>query len=100
MSTPRIGKIQQFGQETISEYSSYLREKRYSSIPDTAERIAKNKSRSGKIVEADVNLRVALSLKKYLEQAGAVVFITREEDKTVPLGRRSELANESAPKYF
>jgi N-acetylmuramoyl-L-alanine amidase len=85
---------------TISEYSSYLKGKKIFLDPGHGGEDRKNKSRSGKIVEADVNLRVALSLKKYLEQAGAVVFITREEDKTVPLGRRSELANESGAEIF
>ncbi|GGA51842.1 N-acetylmuramoyl-L-alanine amidase CwlD [Paenibacillus physcomitrellae] len=33
------------------------------------------------IIEKDINLSVALYLRDYLQQAGAVVYMTREEDK-------------------
>jgi len=45
----------------------------------------KNKNNTGDVVEADVNLRVALNLKKYLETAGAIVILSREEDKLLNL---------------
>jgi N-acetylmuramoyl-L-alanine amidase len=49
--------------------------------------------------EAEVNLRVALFLRQYLETAGAEVFMTRTEDAPLhtdeneDLRRRAEVAN-------
>jgi N-acetylmuramoyl-L-alanine amidase len=48
---------------------------------------------AGDVVEADVNLRVALLLRDYLKKAGANVLLSREEDKTVPLEARAQQAN-------
>ena len=48
---------------------------------------------AGDVVEADVNLRVALQLRDYLKKAGANVLFSREEDKTVPLEARAQQAN-------
>ncbi|MBR9976296.1 MAG: N-acetylmuramoyl-L-alanine amidase, partial [Bacteroidetes bacterium] len=48
---------------------------------------------AGDVVEADVNLRVALMLRDYLKKAGANVLLSREEDKTVPLDARAQQAN-------
>ncbi|ANS75965.1 N-acetylmuramoyl-L-alanine amidase [Paenibacillus yonginensis] len=47
-------------------------------------------SRDG-IIEKDINLSVALYLRDYLQQAGAVVYMTREEDK--------DLANPDTSSY-
>ena len=52
------------------------------------------------VVEADVNLRVALSLRDYLKQAGANVMLSRETDKTVPLEARAEQANANNADIF
>lgn len=38
------------------------------------------------IIEKDVNLAISLYLRDYLQQAGAVVFMTREEDKDLASG--------------
>lgn len=54
----------------------------------------KNKSLSGKAVEADINLNVAFYLKLFLEEAGAVVKMSREKDVTVDLKERPEMAND------
>ncbi len=59
----------------------------------------KNKGSRG-TVEADVNLRVALYLKDFLQQAGAVVLMSRVTDKTVGLKDRSLMANESGADIF
>ena len=84
----------------IKEYSKYLTGRKIFLDPGHGGEDRKNKSRDGKIIEADVNLRVALNLKKYLEEAGAKVFISRDVDKTVPLADRSELANKSGAEIF
>lgn len=51
-------------------------------------------------VEADVNLNVALSLRDFLELAGATVILSRTTDETVDLKYRSVLANESGANLF
>ncbi len=52
------------------------------------------------VVEADVNLRVALTLRDYLKKAGANVMLSREVDKTVPLEARAEQANANNADIF
>lgn len=52
------------------------------------------------VVEADVNLRVALSLRDYLKKAGANVMLSREVDKTVPLEARAQQANANNAEIF
>ena len=52
------------------------------------------------VVEADVNLRVALTLRDYLKKAGANVMLSRETDKTVPLEARAEQANANNADIF
>jgi N-acetylmuramoyl-L-alanine amidase len=55
--------------------------------------------RSG-LLEKDVALAVAHRVKALLEQVGATVVLTRETDSEVPLGRRSQIANESDADLF
>jgi N-acetylmuramoyl-L-alanine amidase len=45
--------------------------------------------------EAEINLRVALFLKKFLEEAGAEVFLTRSDDSYLSLADRADFANKS-----
>ncbi len=45
------------------------------------------------LLEKDVNLSVALKTKKYLEERGATVRMSRETDMAVNLAERPELAN-------
>lgn len=52
------------------------------------------------VVEADVNLTVALSLKHLLEQAGAKVVVSRIKDTTIALIDRSTLSNNSGADVF
>lgn len=60
----------------------------------------KNKNQNGDVIEADVNLRVVQNLRDYLNAAGVETILSRDEDKTVPLGYRSELANKSGADLF
>ncbi len=86
--------------ETILNYSKYLKGRKIFLDPGHGGEDRKNKNKNGNVIEADVNLRVALNLKKYLEQAGAEVFLSRQEDITVPLAYRSVLANQSGAEIF
>ncbi len=47
---------------------------------------------SGNVKEKDVNLQVALLLKKFLEEEGAIVFMTRDSDTAVSLRDRVAFA--------
>ncbi|MEN3038172.1 MAG: N-acetylmuramoyl-L-alanine amidase [Candidatus Kryptonium sp.] len=53
-----------------------------------------------RVVEADVNLKVALYLRDYLTQAGATVFMSRDKDTTVSLQDRVKMATESGADIF
>ncbi len=85
---------------TIEYYSQFLKGKKIFIDPGHGGEDRRNTSYDGKIVEADVNLHVALYLKEYLVQAGAEVAMSRETDKTVDLGYRSVLANKSGADIF
>jgi len=84
----------------IKLYSKYLSGKKIFLDPGHGGEDRKNKSKNGEIIEADVNLKVALYLKDYLEKSGAVVFMSRQKDETVPLKLRPELANDSNADLF
>lgn len=86
--------------EAIEYYAEYLKGKRIFIDPGHGGSDRRNKSASGKVVEADVNLRVALKLGDYLEKAEAEVIFSRKDDSTVELLKRSELANESSADLF
>lgn len=51
-------------------------------------------------IEADVNLRVALNLRNFLTEAGAIVIMSREKDTTIALIDRSIMANNSRADLF
>ena len=50
--------------------------------------------------EADANLRVLLYLRDFLEEAGAIVFMTRTGDSFVSIPERSEIANRNGVDFF
>ncbi len=50
--------------------------------------------------EAEANLRVALYLREFLKEAGAIVFMTRTDDSFVSIPDRSEIANKNAVDFF
>lgn len=86
--------------KTIFSYSKYLSGKKIFLDPGHGGEDRRNKNAKGDVIEADVNLRVALNLKSYFEKAGCTVFISRDKDTTVQLGYRSELANKSGADVF
>ncbi|MCX6174025.1 MAG: N-acetylmuramoyl-L-alanine amidase [Ignavibacteriales bacterium] len=87
-------------EKTILDYSQYLSGRKIFLDPGHGGEDRKNKNSKGDVIEADVNLRVALNLKKYLEAAGAIVIISRDKDTTVQLAYRSEWANNSGAEIF
>jgi N-acetylmuramoyl-L-alanine amidase len=87
-------------QKTIDYYSDYLRDKKIFLDPGHGGRDRYNKSYEGRLVEADINLRVAKELKDYLESAGADVIIAREDDSTVELQDRVTRFNKSDSDIF
>ncbi len=87
-------------EKTILDYSKYLYGRKIFLDPGHGGEDRKNKNSKGDVIEADVNLRVALDLKKYLESAGALVIISRDKDTTVQLGYRSEWSNKSGAEIF
>ena len=50
--------------------------------------------------EAEVNLRVALHLREFLTEVGAIVFMTRTDDSFVSITDRSRLANKNVVDFF
>ena len=55
---------------------------------------------SGKIIEKDINLSVALKLKTILEDNNIKVVLTRSSDKNISLAQRTSIANESNADFF
>jgi N-acetylmuramoyl-L-alanine amidase len=87
-------------EKTILDYSVYLKGKKIFLDPGHGGEDRKNSNRSGDVIEADVNLKVALFLRDYFNRAGVEVIMSREKDQTVQLGFRSELANSSSADIF
>ncbi|MDH7602431.1 MAG: N-acetylmuramoyl-L-alanine amidase [Armatimonadota bacterium] len=57
-------------------------------------------ARWGDVYEKDVNLRIAKALKAALEQAGAAVIMTRDDDTSLSLAARAELAIKKGADFF
>jgi N-acetylmuramoyl-L-alanine amidase len=52
------------------------------------------------LLEKDVSLQVAKRVRDHLEEIGAQVLMTREEDQSLPLPERVEFANKQRPDLF
>jgi len=85
---------------TITKYSEFLKGKKIFLDPGHGGEDRHNKGKLDIVVEADVNLKVGLYLREYLQKAGAEVLMSRDKDATVPLKLRSELANNSGADVF
>ncbi len=87
-------------EEKIKSFSSVLTGVKFFIDPGHGGKDRHGKSKDGSVVEADVNLRVSLYLRNYLQKAGAIVYMSRMADSTVDLKYRSELANKSGADFF
>ena len=85
---------------TIESYASVLRGRTIFLDPGHGGEDRKSVGPAGDVVEADVNLRVALFFRDYLKQAGANVLLSREADQTVALEARAKLANANNADIF
>lgn len=97
---PSDWKTDSLRNATITKYSEFLKGKKIFLDPGHGGEDRRNKGSNELVVEADINLRVALFLRDYLRQAGAEVLMSRDKDTTVPLKLRSELANNSGADIF
>ncbi len=83
-----------------NQYSKCIYGKKFFLDPGHGGTDRNNKGYKGIAVEADLNLRVALALRDYLQEAGAIVFLSRTSDSPVALKERSVMANNSGADVF
>jgi N-acetylmuramoyl-L-alanine amidase len=86
--------------EFLKRYTPYLQGKKFFLDPGHGGSDRRSIGRLKLVTEADVNLYVALALKDYLIEAGAVVLMSRVTDTTVDLKERSVMANSSGADFF
>jgi N-acetylmuramoyl-L-alanine amidase len=86
--------------EFIKNYTGCLSGKKFFLDPGHGGNDRNNKGYDGRVVEADVNLRVAIALSELLKEAGANVILSRVKDTTVDLKDRSVIANKSGADFF
>ncbi|NUN07863.1 MAG: N-acetylmuramoyl-L-alanine amidase [Ignavibacteriaceae bacterium] len=84
----------------IDQHKKHLTGKTFFLDPGHGGEDRRSKGPEGKVVEADVNLRVALYLRDFLSMAGANVIMSRTKDSTVSLNDRSMMANQSNADIF
>jgi len=86
--------------EFLKKYSQFIAGKKIFIDPGHGGKDRNNIGYEGTAVEADINLNVALALRKYLKEAGAEVLMSRESDTTVDLKARSIMADLSGADIF
>jgi len=84
----------------LKKYSPYLNGKKIFVDPGHGGGDRRSVGINKLTTEADANLRVALALRNFLLEAGAVVFMSRDKDATVDLKERSYMANKSGADVF
>jgi len=84
----------------ITSYRPYLQGRRIFLDPGHGGEDRVNKGPEGDAIEADVNLRVGLALRDYLERAGAFVMMSRMKDTTVSLHDRPKHAEQLGAELF
>jgi len=85
---------------TIQYFSQYLKDWKFFIDPGHGGEDRRSKGPKGEAVEADVNLRVSLALRDFLERAGVKVIMSRDKDSTVTLFDRSFISNASGCDIF
>lgn len=86
--------------DLIRSYSEHLSGRTVFLDPGHGGADRSNTSWNGKVVEADVNLNVALYVREFLQSAGAAVIMSRTRDTTISLEQRSKMANDSGADIF
>lgn len=81
-------------------YTPALKGKKFFIDPGHGGDDRKNKSPNGLVIEADINLKVALFLRDFLVKSGAIVYMSREKDQTVELKERTNIANKTDAEFF
>jgi len=97
---PNEWKTPERKDSVINFYSKFLNGWKIFIDPGHGGKDRKNIGIKKRIVEADVNLKVALYLRDYLAKAGATVFMSRDKDTTVSLEERVKMATESGADIF
>jgi N-acetylmuramoyl-L-alanine amidase len=85
---------------TIKYFSQYLKDWKFFIDPGHGGEDRKNRGPKGDAIEADINLRVSLALRYYLQSAGAKVIMSRDKDFTVTLLDRAFMSNASGCDIF
>lgn len=97
---PSDWKTPESKDSVINFYSQFVKGWKIFIDPGHGGQDRKNIGIKKRVVEADVNLKVALYLRDYLTKAGAIVFMSREKDTTVSLQDRVKMATESGADIF
>ncbi len=97
---PTDWKTPESKDSVINFYSNFVKGWKIFIDPGHGGQDRKNIGIKKRIVEADVNLKVALYLRDYLSKAGAMVFMSRDKDTTVSLADRVKMATESGADIF
>jgi len=84
----------------VSDYFPFINGKKIFIDPGHGGKQRGNKGYKGFEAEANLNLRVALYLRSFLQESGAVVYMSRSTDTTINLKDRSKLADESGADIF
>ena len=84
----------------IETFAPYLKDITFFIDPGHGGEDRKNKGSKGLAIEADVNLRVGLALRNFLQLGGAKVIMSRDKDTTIALKDRSLIANKSGADIF
>ncbi|HZW40076.1 MAG TPA: N-acetylmuramoyl-L-alanine amidase [Ignavibacteriaceae bacterium] len=98
--TPAELKSKEKKQEFINKYSKFIAGKKFFVDPGHGGKDRFSVGNLNMVTEADVNLAVALHLRNFLEEAGAIVIMSRTKDTTVDLKERSFMANRANVDLF
>ncbi len=85
---------------TIAHFRPAIRGKTFCLDPGHGPGVENRQGPAGDVYEPEVNFRVALMLKRYLERAGANVVLTRTAKTNPPLEKRKAIARQARADFF
>jgi N-acetylmuramoyl-L-alanine amidase len=97
---PSDWETEELRDSTIQYFSQFLIGRRIFIDPGHGGEHRGGEGIKGKVIEANLNLKVALYLREYLTKAGAIVFMSRDKDVTVTLEERVKMAERSGAEIF